>query len=238
MIRANQRETSQIRSLNATFGVQKFSNGSVLFEMGDTKILCSITMQNGVPHFLRGKGRGWLTAEYAMLPGSTQTRTSRESSSVRRSGRSVEISRLIGRCIRPLVMLTGFGERTIYLDCDVLQADGGTRTAAVSGSCIAFKIAQAKWLESGLIRTPILKEDFAAVAVGIVGQKALLDIDYAEDSTVDADLNFVFTRSGDITEVQGSAENNPISRAIFDSAGALAWQGAKDIFNFYDTLGI
>jgi ribonuclease PH len=238
VIRKNQRECGQVRALCATFDIQQYVAGSVLFEMGNTKILCSVTIQNGVPRFLRGKDKGWLTAEYAMLPGATQSRTTRDVNNIRRSGRSVEISRIIGRSVRPMVGLGLIGERTIYLDCDVIQADGGTRTASISACCIALKIAQNKLLKEGKIHGPILQEDFASVAVGIIGQEVLLDIDCAEDNRVDADLNFVFARSGAIIEVQGSAEGQPLERALFDQACDVAWCGAKEIFDFYDSLAL
>jgi ribonuclease PH len=210
VVRKNGRQPDQVRPVKITYGVYGNAQGSVLFEMGNTRVLCSIMLQDGVPHFLRSSGQGWLTAEYTLLPASTVTRTAREASIMRRNSRSIEISRLIGRSLRAVLDLKKLGEKTIYVDCDVLQADGGTRTASISGAYCALSQAVKQWLEKGVIRSTILKDSVAAVSVGWVNNIALLDVDFDEDSTVDADFNFVMTGSGKIVEIQGATEINPI----------------------------
>jgi len=233
--RLNNRGNNELRSLKLTYDVFSNAAGSTLFEMGNTKILCSVTIQAGVPHFLRGKGSGWLTAEYAMLPASTPTRTIRESTSSKRSGRTIEISRLIGRSLRAVTALSNLGEYTIFIDCDVLQADGSTRTACVTAAYLALKAAELRWLESGLISLPLMTEELAAVSVGLNAQgQGLLDIDYAEDSSVGVDFNFVVTRSGKVVEVQGTAESAPIDWGAYDQLRFLALEGVNQLYQFFD----
>src|SRR5579863_1352513 len=166
-LRKDGRTAQQLRTTSVTHGVYDYAAGSVLFEMGQTKVLCAVSIQNGVPQFLRGKGTGWLTAEYALLPMATTTRTQRESTLARKDGRSVEIARFIGRCFRSVVDLSVFGEKTITIDCDVLQADGGTRTASITGAFIALLMAQKKWIHARLIEKPFIKENITAVSVGM-----------------------------------------------------------------------
>lgn len=228
-IRPDSRQHNQLRPLRITPHVFGYAPSSILFEMGNTKVLCSVSIAQGVPPFLKGKKEGWLTAEYAMLPTATMQRTQRESSSNNKNGRSIEISRLIGRVLRTMVNLQPLGERTITIDCDVLQADGGTRIAAINGAALALKKAIEQWLADGLIGESILIDYVAAVSVGSVQGSAVLDLDYHEDSTGDADFNFVLTRSGEIVEVQGCSEKKPIAWQHFDEMRTLAIKGAQDI---------
>lgn len=232
--RLDDRAPDELRHLKVTYDVFSYAAGSVLFEMGKTKVLCAVTLQNGVPHFLRGKRRGWLTAEYALLPTSTPIRTVREVTANKRNGRTIEISRLVGRSLRAVCNLQILGEQTVFIDCDVLQADGGTRTACITGSYLALKAAQAIWLEQNLIPCNFLKDELVAVSVGISNQGAFLDLDFAEDSSIDADFNFVLTRSGSVVEVQGSAEKDPLSWDAFERMKCFALKGASDVFEFFD----
>lgn len=232
--RPENRASDELRHLKVTYDIFSYAAGSVLFEMGKTKVLCSVTLQNGVPHFLRGKRRGWLTAEYSLLPASTPIRTVREVTANKRNGRTIEISRLIGRSLRSVVNLQALGEQTIFIDCDVLQADGGTRTACITGAYLALKAAQTVWLERGIIPYQFIKDDLVAVSVGVNSQGTFLDMDFAEDSSIDADFNFVLTRSGGVVEVQGSAERGPLTWDNFDQLKAYALKGANDMFEFFD----
>lgn len=224
------RDTNQLRPIKITYGLYEYAAGSVLFECGKTKVLCAITLQNGVPSFLKGKGTGWLTAEYALLPASTHTRTQREGSTVHKSGRSTEISRFIGRCFRSVVDLSVIGERTIIIDCDVLQADGGTRTAAITGSLFALRKAQEAWLSSKVITASVIREAIAAVSVGVAQGQPLLDLSYQEDAIASADFNFVITESDKIIEMQGGAESDPVDWDQFEQLKALARKGAAELF--------
>jgi ribonuclease PH len=231
------RGLNELRPLRASLDVFEFASGSVLLEVGRTKILCAVTLQVGVPPFLRGKGVGWLTAEYAMLPAATAPRTPRESSTSKKCGRSVEISRLIGRVMRAVTDLSGLGERTVTIDCDVLQADGGTRTASISAACLALQFAQKQWLASKIITSPILLEQVAAVSVGVCDDAVILDPDFHEDSgDINADFNFVITRSGNLIEIQGGAEKKPLAWQAFDAARALAHKGTQELFCFFDSV--
>ena len=230
------RACGQLRPLKATFDVFGYAASSVLFEVGATKVLCSVSLQQGVPPFLRGTNSGWLAAEYAMLPTATEVRTQRESATMKKSGRSVEISRLISRVLRCVVDLQKLGEKTIVIDCDVLQADGGTRTACISAANIALERAVAVWLANKQISQNILVDSVAAISAGVFQGHAILDPDFYEDSAIDCDFNFVFTRSGNIIEMQGTAEKSPISWQQFDHLKTLALNGTQQIFSFFDTL--
>ncbi|HEV2917048.1 MAG TPA: ribonuclease PH [Candidatus Babeliales bacterium] len=225
------RRNDELRPFLITYDVFSNADASILFELGNTKVLCAVTMQAGVPPFLRGQGIGWLNAEYALLPTATSIRAQRESTSATRTGRSVEISRFIGRSLRTIVNCNLLGERTIYIDCDVLQADGGTRVAALTASCMVLRHVQKKWLAKKIITTPILTDDLVAISVGIKGSDVLLDPDYQEDSTIDADFNFVLTRSGRMIEVHGGAEQIPIEWSLFDKARMYAMQASHILFN-------
>ncbi|KKS68572.1 MAG: Ribonuclease PH [candidate division TM6 bacterium GW2011_GWE2_42_60] len=233
-MRSGNRAPDDLRPIKVTYDVFEYAAGSVLFELGRTKVFCAVTLQTGVPHFLRGKRRGWLTAEYSLLPVSTPIRTVREVTSNKRNGRTIEISRLVGRALRAVSNLQVFGEQTVFIDCDVVQADGGTRIACITGAFLALKAAEATWKARGVIPYNFLKDDLAAVSVGINSQGAFLDMDFAEDSAIDADFNFVLTRSGTVVEVQGSSEREPISWEDFDLTKAYALKGARELFEFFD----
>lgn len=232
--RGDGRQPEQLRDVRLTQDIFEYAAGSVLFELGNTKILCAVTMQPGVPAFLRGKGTGWLTAEYAMLPAATTVRTPRESVTMRKNGRSIEISRFIGRALRTAVELQAIGERTITVDCDVLQADGGTRVAAITAASFALQLAEKRWLERNEIYGPLLIDRIAAVSAGLVKDMPLLDLDYLEDSQAEADFNFVLTHSGNLIEVQGGAEQRAIAWPQFDVLKKLATHGVQKLFTILD----
>jgi ribonuclease PH len=230
MKRAYGRAYDQVRPITVTYDVLEYAAASVLFEQGRTKVLCAVTLQNSVPPFLKGKKTGWLTAEYAMLPAATQVRKERDSLS-KPNGRSIEISRLIGRVLRSVVDLDLLGERTIVIDCDVLQADGSTRTACITAASRALSIASQRWLRTGRIGAEIVREEIAGVSVGTVHDAVMLDLDFNEDSSIESDFNFVITRSGKVVEIQGSAEKNPISWASVEKMHALALKGIGSVFS-------
>lgn len=230
IIRTGQRQSNQLRPVTVEYNVMEFAGGSVLLRLGKTHVICTATIQSGVPPHLKGTKTGWLTAEYSMLPAATQERTQRESTTGKRNGRNMEISRLIGRCLRSIVALDAIGEQTIYVDCDVLQADGGTRTACITAASLALKAAQQKWLKEGTIKHAFMTDELAAVSVGITNGTVLLDIDYEEDSNIDADFNVILTKTGTIVEIQGCAERTPLTWDQFESIKALAIQGVKDMF--------
>jgi ribonuclease PH len=232
--RSGKREYNELRELKVAYDVYTYTEGSVLFELGGTKILCSVTLQNSVPHFLRGKRRGWITAEYALLPASTPIRTVREISTNKRNGRTIEISRFIGRVLRSIANLSVLEENTIFVDCDVMQADGGTRTACITAAYLALKAAEKKMLNAGVIHQNFLTDEIASISIGIGSAGPLLDLDFTEDSSIHADYNFVLSRSGRVIEIQGIAEHNPINWNDFDDMKELAVKGANDIFSFYD----
>lgn len=212
-----------------TRGYTRHAEGSVLVEFGDTRVLCTASVEARVPAFLRDKGRGWLTAEYGMLPRATHTRAEREAARGRQSGRTQEIQRLIGRSLRAVVDLARLGERTIQVDCDVLQADGGTRTAAITGSFVAVHDALAWMRREGMIEALPVKDCVAAISVGMKDGVALLDLDYAEDAACDTDMNVVMTGSGRFIEVQGTAEGEPFARAELDRLLALGELGVREL---------
>ena len=228
-MRPSGRSPQQMREVSITRGYTKHAEGSVLIAFGDTKVLCTASVEERVPGFLKGKGQGWLTAEYGMLPRSTHTRSDREAARGKQSGRTQEIQRLIGRSLRAVTNLTALGERTIQLDCDVLQADGGTRTAAITGSFVALHDAIATLLKGGLIPASPIRDHIAAVSVGVVGGVPVLDLDYPEDSSCDTDMNVVMTGSNGFVEVQGTAEGAPFSRLEMDRLLALAELGIGEL---------
>jgi ribonuclease PH len=217
------RASDALRPLEIVPGFLDQAHGSALISFGRTRVLCTATIEDGVPRWLAGSGKGWLTAEYGMLPGSTNVRTQREASSGKQKGRTVEIQRLIGRSLRAAYPMKALGERTVWLDCDVLQADGGTRTAAISGVWVALALAAAR---QGL---PAPADHVAAVSVGLVGEDALLDLDYTEDAAADVDMNVVMTGDGRLIEVQATAEGTPFGRARLDDLLALAAKGIEEI---------
>ncbi|HTP99448.1 MAG TPA: ribonuclease PH [Casimicrobiaceae bacterium] len=227
--RSGGRRADELRPLRFTRGYTKHAEGSVLVEMGDTRVLCTVSVEDGVPAFMKGRGEGWLTAEYGMLPRATHTRGRREAADGRPSGRTQEIQRLIGRSLRAVTDLAALGERTLKIDCDVLQADGGTRCASITGACVAVADAIAWSRARGLVSGDPLREFVAAVSVGIVGGVPMLDLDYAEDSGCDTDMNVVMTASGGFVELQGTAEGAPFTRAQVDELIALAASGVRDI---------
>ncbi len=223
------RRADELRPLSITPGVAKFAAGSARIELGDTHVLCTASLAEGVPAWLRGSGRGWLTAEYSMLPAATPTRTPREAVRGRQSGRTMEIQRLIGRSLRAVVDLGIIGERTIAVDCDVLQADGGTRTASISGAYVAVHQALRALQEmNGLAQLPLF-DSVAAVSVGLADGRLLLDLDYEEDAAAEVDMNVVITGDGRLVEVQATAEGEPFARATLDEMLELAATGASAI---------
>jgi ribonuclease PH len=224
------RRADQLRTVRFARGFTKHAEGSVLVEMGETRVLCTVSVEEGVPPFLKGKGQGWLTAEYGMLPRSTNTRMKREAADGRQSGRTQEIQRLIGRSLRAVTDLGALGERTLKIDCDVLQADGGTRCAAITGACVAVADAVAWCRERGLVTGQPLREFVAAVSVGIVDGVPVLDLDYAEDSNCDTDMNVVMTAGGGFVELQGTAEGAPFTRGQMDELMLLADGGIRELF--------
>jgi ribonuclease PH len=227
--RSSGRGPAELRPVRIARGYTRHAEGSVLVEFGDTRVLCTASVEARVPPFLRDKGVGWLTAEYGMLPRSTNTRTEREAARGRQSGRTQEIQRMIGRALRAVVDLSALGERTIQIDCDVLQADGGTRTAAITGAFVAAHDSLGWMREKGMIETLPVRDFVAAVSVGVVGGVPMLDLDYAEDSACDTDMNVVMTGAGRFVEVQGTAEGEPFAREQMDAMLGLAAQGIAEL---------
>jgi ribonuclease PH len=224
-MRPSGRAPDALRAVTLEPGFAKYAEGSCLVRFGDTHVLCTASLEEKVPPFLRNSGSGWVTAEYGMLPRSTHTRTDREAARGRQSGRTQEIQRLIGRALRAVTDLKALGERQIKIDCDVIQADGGTRTAAITGSWVALRLAAATLVRSGALSRLPLTDHVAAVSCGVFNGAPVLDLDYAEDSTAEADANFVFTGAGGIVEVQGTAERAAFSEARFLEMMALARKG-------------
>lgn len=229
MVREDGRLLNQRRDFRVTRDFLHYAGGSVLVEMGRTKVICSAIMEDKIPAFLRNSGRGWLTAEYAMIPASTKNRSPRESSVGRVGGRTHEIQRLIGRSLRAVTDLEAFGERTITIDCDVIQADGGTRTAAITGSFIALVDLFRHLKGTGVVNSIPIKDYLSAISVGIVDGQLLLDLDYAEDARAEVDMNVVMTGSGMFIEVQGTAETQPFSREQFSALLDLAAGGIREL---------
>jgi ribonuclease PH len=228
--RAGNRAYDQLRSVKITPNFTKYAEGSVLIEMGETRVICTASVDERVPLFKRGRGEGWVTAEYSMLPRATETRTQRDAGRGQLSGRTQEIQRLIGRSLRAVVQGNRIGERTIYLDCDVIQADGGTRTASITGSFVALVMALRKLYNDGKLAAPIPVTDFvAAVSVGIIGGHAMLDLDYTEDSRAEVDMNIVRTGSGQYIEIQGTAESKPFNNEQMIEMTTLASLGIEQL---------
>ena len=225
------RTPSCLRQITIERSFTKHAEGSVLVSFGDTKVLCTASVEESVPPFLRGKGTGWVTAEYAMLPRATHTRSSREAAKGKQSGRTLEIQRLIGRSLRAVVDMDRLGERSIIIDADVIQADGGTRTAAITGSYVALMDAIAHLIRLGKLDVSPVKEAVAAVSVGILGGEVLLDLEYSEDSHADVDMNFVITESGRFVEVQGTAEAEPFTLQEMDAMRSLALTGVARLIS-------
>lgn len=228
-MRPSGRTAEQIRPIKITRHYTKHAEGSVLIEFGDTKVLCNATIEEGVPRFLKGQNQGWITAEYGMLPRATNTRTQREAAKGKQTGRTMEIQRLIARSLRAAVDLGQLGEFTITVDCDVIQADGGTRTASISGASVALYDALTQMVKKGLLKTNPFKGFIAAISVGIVNEQALCDLEYIEDSNAETDMNVVMTDDGKIIEIQGTAEGEPFSHEELLTLLALAKNGISTI---------
>ena len=229
MTRTDGRAAAQLRPTKITPGYLMHAEGSVLIEVGRTRVICSASVEERVPPFLRNSGKGWVTAEYGMLPRATSTRTQREATAGKVGGRTQEIQRLIGRSLRSVTRLAELGERTIWVDCDVIQADGGTRTASITGGFVALVLALNKLKESGMIKAVPVQDHVAATSVGVVGGTAMLDLAYDEDSRADVDMNIVKTGDGRFIEVQGTAEGPPFERRALDELMALADAGVRDL---------
>jgi ribonuclease PH len=225
MTRPSQRRPDELRKVNIVRRYTRHAEGSVLIEFGDTKVICTASVEEKTPSFLKGSGKGWVTAEYGMLPRSTHTRSDREASKGKQSGRTQEIQRLIGRSLRAVVDLGKLGERQIQIDCDVIQADGGTRTASITGAYVALADAIGFLIKAGLLTESPLLDHVAAISVGMYRGVPVLDLDYVEDSDCDTDMNVVMTGSGGFVEVQGTAEGKPFSRTEFDALLELAGAG-------------
>lgn len=228
-MRPSRRALDQLRQIQFTKNFTKHAEGSVLVEFGDTKVICNATIEKKVPPFLRGKSQGWLTAEYGMLPRSTDSRMRREASAGKQGGRTIEIQRLIGRSLRAAVDLAALGERTILVDCDVIQADGGTRTASITGGFVAMSLAIQSLLEQGLLAVNPILRAVGSVSVGVYQGHPVLDLDYAEDSTAETDMNLVMTEQGDFIEVQGTAEAAPFSMAEMNAMLGLGQKGIQEL---------
>ena len=227
--RPDGRKPSEMRAVSIETGVARHAEGSALITLGDTKVFCAASIEDRVPQFLKGSGSGWVTAEYGMLPRATHTRSAREAAQGKQGGRTLEIQRLIGRSLRSVTELRGLGERTITLDCDVLQADGGTRCAGITGACVALSMALAKLCRDGRIPRWPLRETVAAVSVGICAGQPVLDLAYQEDAEADVDCNIVGTAGGAFVEIQGTAERRPFSEEQLGELIALARRGLKQL---------
>lgn len=229
MTRPSGRAAQQLRAVSITRHFTKHAEGSVLVSFGDTRVICTASVEESVPRFLRGSGQGWVTAEYGMLPRSTGTRMDREAARGKQGGRTLEIQRLIGRSLRAVVDLTALGENTITIDCDVIQADGGTRTASITGACVALADALAVLRERGALQGKPLRQMVAAVSVGVCGGVPVLDLDYVEDSSAETDMNIVMTEDGGFVEIQGTAEGAPFSAADLEGMLALGRAGIAEL---------
>ncbi|MEY4728983.1 MAG: ribonuclease [Pseudomonadota bacterium] len=229
MNRPSQRAPDQLREIRITRHYTKHAEGSVLIECGHTKVICTASVEEKVPNFLKGKGQGWLTAEYGMLPRSTNTRMDREAAKGKQSGRTQEIQRLIGRSIRAIVDMQKLGERTIQIDCDVIQADGGTRTASITGAFVAVHDAISRLVKDGALKEDPIRDHVAAISVGVYKGTPMLDLDYAEDSDCDTDMNVVMTGNGGMVEVQGTAEGAAFTRAELEAMLDLAQKGISQL---------
>ena len=228
-MREDGRKANELRKVNIEPNFIAEAEGSVLISVGNTRVICTASVEDSVPHFMRGKNKGWITSEYSMIPRATNTRTLRESSRGKVSGRTQEIQRLIGRSLRSIVRMEEMGERTIWMDCDVIQADGGTRTASITGAFVALTIALRKLVEDGFIAKLPIKDFVAATSVGLVRGLPLLDLNYGEDSQAQVDMNVIQTGEGSLIEIQGTAEGDPFARDKLDSLLDLAESGIKQL---------
>lgn len=230
-MRSDERQLNELRPIEITTNFTKYAEGSVLITFGETKVICTASIEERVPPFMKGQGKGWITAEYSMLPRATHTRNQREAMRGKIGGRTMEIQRLIGRALRSVIDLKALGERTITLDCDVIQADGGTRTTAISGAFVAMALALNKLVENNQLTQIPITDYLASVSVGIVREEAHLDLNYEEDFKAKVDMNVVMTGAGKFVEVQGTGEEAPFSRQEFDALLALAEQGIEQIIS-------
>jgi ribonuclease PH len=228
-MRFNGRKNDQIRPIKITRGYTKFAEGSVLIEVGDTKVICTATVEDKVPPFLKGSGEGWITSEYNMLPSSTHTRKIRDIAKLKIDGRSMEIQRLIGRALRSVVDLKALGERTIWIDCDVIQADGGTRTSSITGAFVALVDAVNKLHKKAPFKVYPIRSFVSAISVGIVNGEKLLDLCYEEDSNAKVDMNIIMTDAGEFVEIQGTGEESPFNRKDLDELLSLGEKGIKNV---------
>ncbi|ATQ44754.1 ribonuclease PH [Caulobacter mirabilis] len=229
-MRPSERAPDQLRAVTLETGVNRYAEGSCLVTFGHTKVLVTASVDEGVPGWMRGKGAGWVTAEYGMLPRATHTRGRREAAQGKQSGRTQEIQRLIGRSLRAVVDMKALGERQIQIDCDVVQADGGTRTASITGAWVALRLATRYLLDEGVIKTDPILDQVAAVSCGVFNDLPVLDLDYEEDSSAEADSNFVLTGNGDIVEIQATGEKRGFTRAEFEALYGLAEKGINELF--------
>ena len=238
MVRFDGRQTNELRKINITPHYNKHAEGSVLIEFGDTRVICTATVEERVPPFMKGEGKGWITAEYSMLPRATQSRNQREAAKGKLGGRTMEIQRLIGRALRSVVDLQALGERTITLDCDVIQADGGTRTTSITGAFIALAFAVQRVTNTHKLETFPIRDFLASVSVGVLDGTPLLDLNYIEDSRVKVDMNVVMTGKGEFVEIQGTGEASPFSREEMDEMLKLAESGIMELIGIQkDILG-
>ena len=235
-MRASQRKNNELRSIEIIRNYTKHAEGSVLIKCGDTHVICTASIEEKIPSFLKGKNQGWVTAEYGMLPRSTSTRMVREASRGKQSGRTQEIQRLIGRSLRSIIDLESLGERTIQIDCDVIQADGGTRTASITGAFIALNDAIQNLINKGLIKKSPIVDSIAAISLGIKDSDIFLDLDYAEDSNCDTDMNIVMTGSGKFVEIQGTAEGEAFTRNEMNHLIDMAEHGIKELTEIQNSL--
>jgi ribonuclease PH len=235
-MRLSQRKNNELRPIEIIRNYTKHAEGSVLIKCGDTHVICTASIEKNVPSFLKGKNQGWVTAEYGMLPRSTSTRMARESAKGKQSGRTQEIQRLIGRSLRSIIDLKKLGELTIQIDCDVIQADGGTRTASITGAYVALHDAIENILKKGIIKDSPIIDSIAAISLGVKDSDILLDLDYAEDSTCDTDMNIVMTGSGKFIEIQGTAEGAPFTRDEMNNLIDMAEQGIKKLTVIQNSL--
>jgi ribonuclease PH len=234
MQRISGRDHSQFRNLTLETNINLHAEGSCLISLGNTKVICTASIEENTPRFLKDSGKGWLTAQYGMLPRSTNSRMKREAAEGKQSGRTQEIQRLIGRSLRAGIDLTKLGERQVIIDCDVIQADGGTRTAAINGGFVALRIAVNKLLQSGVIKKDPITCNIAAISAGLMHDQAIIDLDYLEDSNIDVDANFVISSNQEIIEVQASAEGKNFSKTQFDKLYNLASNACMEIFKLQD----
>ncbi len=236
VVRSGKRSTDQMRPVEIRPHFISSAEGSALIRVGETQVICTASVDEGVPAFLKGQGKGWVTSEYGMIPRATDTRTRRESSRGRQGGRTHEIQRLIGRSLRGVTDLEKLGERTVWIDCDVIRADGGTRTASITGAFVALGLACQAMKEKGVIRQIPLTDAVAAVSVGLVGPEVMLDLDYGEDSNAEVDMNVVMTGSGKLVEVQATAEGRPFSREELDRLVEMAQKGIQELLQAQNSI--